>query len=91
VRPLVCLQSSGEESFSAEFSYDNSSGAAVIIEPGERNRLEPPMDVSLPRVFVPGEARFAFSVTTSEPQVTWFLDGNSAVASRQSPPCAQDS
>jgi hypothetical protein len=92
VRPLVCLTSNGEGSITAEFSYVNSAVSAVLIEPNtDRNRLVPPSDIVLPREFLPVGTRFAFSVPIGESQVTWFLDGNTAVASRQTPLCVQPS
>lgn len=93
VRPVVeCVTANGDGTYTAYFGYRNDGDEAVTIPVGPRNRIAPaPEDRGQPTTFSPGGTapwpNAPFSAAFSGGGLSWTVDGQTASASPDSPPC----
>jgi hypothetical protein len=84
--------SGSSNNYTAFFGYRNDSQTVVTraIGPGDGNFFTPGLnDRGQPTVFQPGRVEFVFSVEFSSQTLTWHLDGRTAQAKSDSPPCPE--
>jgi hypothetical protein len=86
--PLVdCVRSDGSGVFTAVLGYDNG-GTATRHLTGRANRLTPSRyDGAQPTTFASGPHHGVLSLRSTDPTVSWTLDGTTVVASADSPAC----
>lgn len=82
-----CVYDVGDGYYVAQFGYDNANAITVTLPAGGMiNGFDPsPADRGQPSDFSPGRHEFVFDVGFAgwvSPVVTWTLNGNLAVASR---------
>jgi hypothetical protein len=83
-----CVDIVGEKMF-ARFGYTNPNLAAKIIPAGKSNRVNGDgSNRGQPQYFRPGSHPHTFSASGDDDTVTWFLDGQTAAAGRNSARCA---
>ncbi|SNT06298.1 hypothetical protein SAMN06893096_1165 [Geodermatophilus pulveris] len=90
VRPTVeCVVSNADGSRTAVFGYENSTGSAVTIEVGPKNKITPKVHgTPQPTTFEPGVHRGAFTVTvTGRNAPRWKVGTNSVTASASASAC----
>jgi hypothetical protein len=76
--PLLDCVSKEGTAFRAKFGFDNGNDYPVELEIGDSNQFLPlPADRGQPTTFPPGHNENAFKINSSEPRLTWTLDGNS--------------
>jgi hypothetical protein len=83
VVPLLdCVVTNGDGTWTAVFGYRNTSGSAVSIPSGPRNKVTPvTYGVPQPTTFRPGTHRGVFTVTVARGAgPMWHLDGTNLAA-----------
>ena len=85
--PIVeCVERTPGGGFLAHFGYNNPN-STVVVSPLE-NRFEPDSaNGAQPLSFDPGRVTDAFQVPSTGGDLTWFLTGNRATATADSPAC----
>lgn len=87
VRPIAeCVIVNGDGSFTAFFGYSNDTGGDLRIPKSYDNRIEPWSRP--PTSFSSGRVVAAFSVTTYDRVITWYLGGQQAAVTPESTPCS---
>jgi hypothetical protein len=87
---LECVTVAADDSYVAYFGYLNENDITVIIPIGPDNRFTPPPnDRGQPTLFLPGRQYHIFSVASPGHALVWHLDGSTATAGSDGPPCTQ--
>jgi hypothetical protein len=94
VRPVVeCVTDNGDGTYTAYFGYRNAGDETITVPIGSRNRIAPaPENRGQPTTFSPGGTapwpNAPFSTIFSGGTLSWSVEGQTATASPDSPPCA---
>jgi len=90
VPTLKCVEVLKNNKLQAHWGYKNGNSWKVKISIGSNNRFEPtPKDQGQPEKFKAGSFADVFTTKFDKSKTTtWYLDGNSQKASKNSPKCA---
>jgi hypothetical protein len=80
---VECVTRGGGKTFTARFGYENPNKIAKMIQIGNLNQVTPaPRDQGQPRLFGLGSNATVFTASSPGGNLTWHLDGQKAVATR---------
>lgn len=81
---VECVTRGSGKTFTARFGYDNPNERFKMIQLGNLNQVTPaPRDQRQPRMFLAGTHSNAFTASSPGGNLTWHLDGQKAVATRE--------
>jgi hypothetical protein len=80
---VECVTRGSGKTFTARFGYENPNKIVKVLPIGNLNQITPaPRDQGQPRVVKPGSRSDVFTATSPGGNLTWHLDGQKAVATR---------
>ena len=80
---VECVTPGSGKTFTARFGYENPNERYKMIQLGNLNQVTPaPRDQRQPRMFEPGKKSNVFTASSPGGNLTWHLDGQKAVATR---------
>lgn len=80
---VECVTRGSGKTFTARFGYENPNRPPKMLQIGNLNQVTPaPRDQGQPRMFNPGSNSNVFTATSPGGNLTWHLDGQKAVATR---------
>ncbi|HEV8147736.1 MAG TPA: hypothetical protein VGP79_15210 [Bryobacteraceae bacterium] len=72
IQPSACVKRNNDGTYTARFSYENSSDRELLLPVGPSNLFSPgPADRGQPTLFTPGGQNNAFSIVFDGSPVTW--------------------
>jgi hypothetical protein len=87
---LKCVAENADGTYTAHFGYENPNPFVVVVDAkNHQNKFEPlpTFRTGQPEDFAPGRVTDWFSILFDGKDLTWMLDGNVAIANRNSPGC----
>jgi hypothetical protein len=83
---VECVTRGEGKTFTARFGYENPNKVIKVLQIGNLNQVTPaPHDQGQPRAFQLGSRSDVFTATSPGGNLTWHLDGQKAVATRDFP------